>query len=80
MKCLLALSLLPSASLAFQQAVIAPSHHHKTALHFFPDNFERAQECATHLGTCHLEEMEKLADGMCNAHESVMSSLHLYNS
>ncbi|KAL7485016.1 hypothetical protein ACHAW6_010614 [Cyclotella cf. meneghiniana] len=33
-----------------------------TALHFYPENFDRAQECATHYGICNVDELEQLAN------------------
>ena len=70
------LSLLPSAALAFQQAannnIVTPLYHRRattTALHIVPERFERAQHCATHYGSCDVEEMEELANGMCMKEE-----------
>jgi hypothetical protein len=34
-----------------------------TALHYLPDNYNRAIECATHYGKCQVEELEQLANG-----------------
>ena len=34
-----------------------------SALYYFPDNFERAVECATYTGECDISELERLADG-----------------
>jgi hypothetical protein len=76
------LSLLPSAALAFQQQVgIMQSFHlHRTTvLHTLPNNFERAQHCATHYGSCSLEEMEELASGtLKKSISSLLRSHHNY--
>lgn len=52
-------SSLGNAFVAVQQRKKASS-----ALFFFPENFDRAVECATHYGTCNLDELEELANGM----------------
>ena len=38
------------------------SMHQTSALRFYPEQFDRARECATNYGTCDLEELEYLAD------------------
>ena len=42
-------------------------HPRATGLHFYPENFDRAQECATHYGICNVYELEQLANGMCHS-------------
>ncbi len=70
MKFRLFLSLLPNAAIAFQQVGVDTSLHPyratTTALQIVPERFERAQHCATHYGSCDVEEMEELADGTCD--------------
>mmetsp|Transcript_27114 Transcript_27114/g.58299 ORF Transcript_27114/g.58299 Transcript_27114/m.58299 type:complete len:129 (-) Transcript_27114:156-542(-) len=73
MKWLSILSILPSATLAFQQAV--PVHHYKTSLNFFPTNFDRAEQCATGYDTCNIDEMEELADELNEFQSSELGSL-----
>lgn len=36
-----------------------------TGLGFLPEKFSRAEQCATHYGTCWLDELEELASGAC---------------
>mmetsp|Transcript_28146 Transcript_28146/g.51963 ORF Transcript_28146/g.51963 Transcript_28146/m.51963 type:complete len:147 (+) Transcript_28146:35-475(+) len=38
------------------------STHYRTSLNFFPEKFSRAEQCATHYGTCNLDELEELAN------------------
>jgi hypothetical protein len=63
------LLLLPTLLLplrAFQPTVGTPIRTQAAKLvsmNFFPDNFARAEYCATHSGACSLEELEVLADG-----------------
>lgn len=61
MKWLSFLAVLPSLSLAFQQAAMV--HRRETSLNFLPANFQRAEQCATGYETCDLNEMEELANG-----------------
>ncbi|KAL7434216.1 hypothetical protein ACHAXH_002379 [Discostella pseudostelligera] len=64
------LSVLPllnylSPLLAFQPSVVSPVRTQMAnivAMNFFPDNFARAEYCATHSGACSLEELEELAE------------------
>ena len=66
MKWLSFLLILPVAA-AFNQVVTIIHHNrHKsgTDLNFFPDNFARAEECATHSDSCTLEELDELTNGM----------------
>ncbi|KAL3787056.1 hypothetical protein HJC23_011740 [Cyclotella cryptica] len=51
-----------STARAFQATMPHHSHHRTTALHFYPENFDRAQECATHYGICTVDELEQLAN------------------
>eukprot|EP00578_Thalassiosira_sp_NH16_P018458 CAMPEP_0181098962 /NCGR_PEP_ID=MMETSP1071-20121207/12408_1 /TAXON_ID=35127 /ORGANISM="Thalassiosira sp., Strain NH16" /LENGTH=133 /DNA_ID=CAMNT_0023181597 /DNA_START=457 /DNA_END=858 /DNA_ORIENTATION=+ len=56
------LTVLPSVALAFQSA---PTHHHRqsaSALNYFPDNFNRAELCATQYDTCNIDEVERLEE------------------
>lgn len=46
---------------AFQPVIVNVHSNRPTELRFYPKQFERAQECATHYGTCNLEELEHLA-------------------
>ena len=61
MKWLSILAILPTA-LAFQQHV-KPIHQKTSALNFFPEQFSRAEECATHYDSCNIDELEDLANG-----------------
>mmetsp|Transcript_34282 Transcript_34282/g.58191 ORF Transcript_34282/g.58191 Transcript_34282/m.58191 type:complete len:134 (+) Transcript_34282:142-543(+) len=72
MKWLPILSILPSAVVAFQQA--SPVHRRKTALSFFPENFDRAEHCAV-TDSCNLEELEQLADDLDRFQSSEMGRL-----
>lgn len=52
-----------SHSHAFQPVAFHLNSIRQTSvLGFYPEQFERAQECATHYGSCDLEELEHLAD------------------
>lgn len=51
-----------ACSQAFQPAAINVHTKRQTGLCFYPEQFDRAQECATHYGTCDLEELESLAE------------------
>lgn len=65
---LVLVSVLPVLASSFQKAMNAISHRtdpSNTPLRFYPENFNRAEVCATHYGTCDVDEMEKLADGTC---------------
>mmetsp|Transcript_24661 Transcript_24661/g.53204 ORF Transcript_24661/g.53204 Transcript_24661/m.53204 type:complete len:130 (-) Transcript_24661:173-562(-) len=64
-----------NSALAFQQ--VAPLHHYKTktTLNYFPDKFDRAEQCATHYDTCNLEELEELADELKQFQSSDMGQL-----
>lgn len=53
---------LSSTSQAFQPAAAGVYSKRQTMLRFYPEQFDRAQECATHYGTCDLEELEHLAN------------------
>ena len=64
MKWLSILAILPTA-LAFQQHV-KPIHQKTSALNFFPEQFSRAEECATHYDSCNIDELEDLANGKSN--------------
>ena len=64
MKWLSILAILPTA-LAFQQHV-KPIHQKTSALNFFPEQFSRAEECATHYDSCNIDEFEDLANGKSN--------------
>ena len=55
-------SLLASFASAFQPVAINAYSNRLTRLCFYPEQFQRAQECATHYGTCNLDELERLAD------------------
>lgn len=55
------LILLPASAVAFQS--VAPIRRSTTSLNYYPKKFDRAEQCATHYGTCNLDELEKLADG-----------------
>eukprot|EP00970_Alexandrium_tamarense_P009416 scaffold1873_cov311-Alexandrium_tamarense.AAC.4 len=62
---LVLVSVLPVLASSFQKAMNAISHRtdpSNTPLRFYPENFNRAKVCATHYGTCDVDEMEKLAD------------------
>ncbi len=65
MKSIAAILSLPAVSLAFQHAAVNSYCKNRipSRLNFYPENFERAEKCATHYGSCNLEEMEKLANG-----------------
>ena len=68
MKWLSILSILPASALAFQ-AVSTPIRVQRTSVvtaNYFPDKFARAEECATHYGTCSVDELENLANGTFN--------------
>lgn len=78
------LSVLPllnylSPLLAFQPSVVSPVRTQMAkivAMNFFPDNFARAEYCATHSGACSLEELEELAEGrLAHMTRSIISSL-----
>lgn len=65
MKWLEILSLLPAASVAFQHSA-APIRTQRAvimAAHRLPEQFARAEQCATHYGTCDVTELEELATG-----------------
>jgi hypothetical protein len=62
MKWIFLSSLLSSLSKAF--LVSTNLKKSPSALFFYPENYDRAVECATHYGTCNLNELEQLADGM----------------
>ena len=65
MKWLSILAILPTA-LAFQQHVKPIIHQKTSALNFFPEQFSRAEECATHYDSCNIDELEDLANGKSN--------------
>mmetsp|Transcript_23113 Transcript_23113/g.29602 ORF Transcript_23113/g.29602 Transcript_23113/m.29602 type:complete len:120 (-) Transcript_23113:200-559(-) len=56
------LPILPSASLAFQHASPPIIVRHASRLNYFPEKFSRAEQCATHYGSCNLDELEELAN------------------
>mmetsp|Transcript_9153 Transcript_9153/g.19532 ORF Transcript_9153/g.19532 Transcript_9153/m.19532 type:complete len:122 (-) Transcript_9153:249-614(-) len=64
MKSIAAILSLPAVSLAFQHAAVSSYRNNRmpSRLNFYPENFERAEKCATHYGICDLEEIEKLAN------------------
>ena len=67
MKWLSILSILPASALAFQAVSTTPIRVQRASVviaNFFPDKFARAEECATHYGTCSVDELEDLANGM----------------
>lgn len=74
MKSIAAILSLPAVSLAFQHAAINSYSFNRmpSRLNFYPENFERAEKCATHYGICDLEEIEKLANGKRYVHVSVI--------
>jgi len=65
MKSLLFLSLITSAQAFLQVALTKRTvQHSSSSLFFYPDNYDRAVECATHFGTCNLDELEQLANDL----------------
>lgn len=82
MKSIAAILSLPAVSLAFQHAAVSSYRNNRmpSRLNFYPENFERAEKCATHYGICDLEEIEKLANGkwyVSVIHEDLNSDIAL---
>ena len=79
MKWLSLIAILPTA-VAFQTA--KPAIHRTTSLNFFPEKFTRAEECATHYGSCPLGELDELVDGEFNlrASHTLLSLMENYHS
>lgn len=66
MKLIALISCLPAATHAFQHAATAVHYKKRmetTRLDFYPENFDRAEKCATHVGSCGIDEIQQLAQG-----------------
>ena len=63
MKWLSLLSLFPASSVAFLAAAPSGKVARSTRLHYFPETFNRAEQCATHYGFCSPKELDELVDG-----------------